>query len=263
MKKFPKTYALDMLKKLQNHEIDQHYFVSTYDFEDMIFTKDLLGLVLSCDFTQNEMTDIAYKFISLGVSPDKLDPRDQTPLSIAVSGKFENTALLNLLLKYHTKGHESDYIIVRQLIDNFEDKTMLERVLSSGKININITQRGRHILHYLCDDTYVSSEMVKRCSEIIFRLCPEITINATTLMGLSPLSLAITKKNRPAVQALLKHEYSRIIGGTISPQTIIDFDAISGYNGNFWKDYPQMITYAVETNKLSSLPKILSDIFIF
>ena len=219
----------------------------------------LLQLVLNTDIGVDDKLRYLQIFIDLGCGVD-----DQisgwTPLEMACAGTATTQdfkPLVGLMLKYHKIGDLSDLNILKTAAKSL-DIHMFTFVIRSKKIDVNYIHRDTHILHYLAVDHSYGLAIRN-----IIDLVPELEMNAINRHGLSPLAIAVNNGHVGCIEALKQRDDAKIIGSITNPEIVVIKEIVARYDGNFFADFPEMIEFAISINKVSMLPPMLSDIFIF
>lgn len=227
---------------------------------DVTFGKQtLLQMVLNSDLKYNMKEKYIKLFIEKGCDVDVYS-NHSTPISMAAEGVANgptNIEIVKYMLKSHEKGHRSDLDILKAASGSL-DKDMFEEILKTGKVDTNITQmKGSHILHHLAD-----VEGFDILIKILFELAKDTEINPIDRHGMSPLTLAINAgMEKNALQLAIAG--GKIIGKISNPLAIIDWGMVKYYVGDFFSDFPSMVSYASDNGHDDQLPKSLRELFLF
>jgi len=262
--KFTKAEADAILAGLRNKTITPQHMTKSGE----LLAARPLEVIVSSEHTVPTIVKMAREAIKLGCSPDDYVHRfSHTPLIAEIDNIVygeHNTKVLELLMKHHTKGHDSDYFILKH-----SSATMrtFEVVINSGRIDVEASKFNRNILYDLAKDE-TSAEII----DFLFEKVPNITPNTLDNKGNSPLAVAIKQKavgninnTQKVVEALLKNENTKIIGPLDNQmiKTIIDLEIIDRYNGDFLNDFPDAIGIIASMGKTHLLPENVVEMFIF
>lgn len=251
---YSKSHIVRWIEKIKKGEMKPDQLVAG-NYSDIT----MLQAVVMTKMSPQMKHKLCKQLISLGCNVDQF-ASGSTAISNAVISNaneddFKNIVML--MLQHHEKGHMSDYNILKSCLLSFDDE-MFEFIVKSGKIDTNVTRnRGTHILHALAEDQFSANHIYS-----IFTNAPETIPNPINKKGLSPLAIAINKTNSDGAIALWKNTETKIMGKLEKPEIVIAYDMVDRYHGNFFKDYPEMIEYAIKTNKTKMLPSEI-DIFLF
>jgi hypothetical protein len=242
------------VEDLEDGKIKPDHFVDAEYGE-----QSLLHAVLNSEHSHQSKFNRIKKLIELGCDVDMYSSV-LTPIGWAAQGVANgpnNIDIVKFMLKSHEKGHRSDLNILEAASGSL-DKLMFRNVVRSGKIDSNVTQmKGSHILHHLADvegyDTHISD---------LFKYLPDTNPNPIHRKGYSPLTHAL---NNGIV--LNSHELAnnggKIIGKLTDPKFAVDLEMIHLYDGDFFEDFPEIISYIMEVGKDHLLPETVKDLFIF
>lgn len=217
----------------------------------------LLMAVLKSNLRINDKFDRIKMFINNGCDVDEFSS-SMTPLSMAAMGDPNQhfSKIVKYMLSFHKKNHISDYNILTAASKSF-NSSMFRIVLQSEMVNTNNSRRKSHILHYLSEHDGLGDHI-----DDIFTFAPETIPNPINRKGYSPLTLALNNENKNAIIYMSNND-AKIFGKLEKPQSIIDYELLDRYEGNFFEDFPDMAEYAVKSNKEYLLPKEATDIFLF
>ena len=193
-----------------------------------------LEVIINSAYDGADTFKLVKELIELGCSPDDYVKKfSQTSIITAINNIIYSDGvveLLELLLKHHKKGHDSDFYILKAAT---EMDQLFEMVLSSGMVDVEATWAGAGILNVLAkSDT--SAIMI----DLVFKHFPSITVNRLNHRDKSPLNIAIHEDHdmTTTIEALLKNEHSKIIGPVSDRAlpTIIKHEMVDRYEGDFF-----------------------------
>lgn len=269
MANFTKEVADKILTGLKSGRIKPSHKTKKDNYEYLP-----LEVIISTDYDVSTILKMAQEAIDLGCHPDDYAAKfsqtaiitviDNLVYETLVESSQKYSEVLDLFLKYHTKGHDSDFFILKYSALSIE---IFNIILLSGKVDVEATKNDNYIVSELAKLDNTSAAAI----DLLFKYFPNINPNKLDRHGKSPLNVAIHQAiakstiKTNTVNALLKNENAKIIGPIDVPvlNAIINHDLIDRYDGNFFGDYPDTIEMVVSMGKNYLIPKDIRDIFVF
>lgn len=255
VKEYSKVEINNWIEQLKNGDIKSDHTVDG-EYGDISLLQAVLNTKMSVQMKYKKIKEL----IELGCDVDQFH-LGATPISQAVTSNYNEDDyknIVNMMLQHHTKGHMSDFNILKSCLISFDDE-MFEFVVKSNKVDTNTTRsKGTHILHALAEFPDAEHKI-----NSLFKYAPDTHPNPINRKGFSPLAISINKQQVPNSLELLNNKNTKIIGKIEYPEVILVYEMIDRYEGNFFKDYPEMIKLALKVGKTNMLPKEATDVFIF
>jgi hypothetical protein len=241
------------ISDLEEHKITPDFMVDT-EFQTTL----LDAAIRVTNVSPNEKIKLIEKLISLGCDVDGVQV-GCSAIETAIFWSEDNdyVDLIRLLLSHHKK-HENDLNIMKCSLGALHANIMFNLVVTNENINVNTISidDNTHILHILSAVAYY----VEHLNDIL-TLRPDIDVNPINKDGYSPMTVALLNTNTATILAWKQNKHAMLIGyDGKSPVHIVKYEIVDRYIGNFWKDYPAMLTYAVKSEKKFLLPEKIQNL---
>lgn len=177
-----------------------------------------------------------------------------TPLMTALRNSHHGFGLIEFLLKKH-KPSKNDFHLVYQCMSS----KYYTEILKSNNINFNASnEKGETALHKFSmhdGSQFVLEKIIQSRFSVkdkIIAAKDKFDFNIVDNNGLSPLALAINNSCHNIIPLFI--ETNALIYGKIkNPTHLVDYDLVERYQGDFLKDYPEVVYYAREHNMMQTL----------
>jgi hypothetical protein len=239
----------EWIKKIKSGVMNPNKLVSLGNKNSV----NLLDAAISSKLTKKELLDRVEKLIELGCDVDAEGVF--TPIERAIMQTMNYTDVVYLMLQHHKSNH-LDLEIIKTSFKSPHAEALFPVIVGSDNINTNEkTIYGDYILHIMIYEGIYNPTFVNLILDN-----PKTISNPLNSEGESPLTLAINIDDSSAISALKHNIKCRIIGKVNDPKKIIHYELVDRYNGDFWKDHPDMLQYAYKFGKFDMLPPKISSL---
>jgi hypothetical protein len=251
------------LEQLKNGNIKPDITIDISSIEGVANKITLLEALIYSDLDKIKLLQKVTQFIDQGCNVDVGGSNFLSPIEVAISvsktATHDYSMTIETMLEHHktTEKRSADFNLMKSALNSLNPNKMFEIVISHKNINVNSQSiTGTHILHILSGINLYTPYL-----SLFFSLAKQTIINPLNKKGESPFTVALNTDNHNAITELEKIHDSMIIGQVTSPKLIVDNELVDRYDGDFWKDYPDMLKYALKTNNTHLLPDKLQNLF--
>lgn len=242
------------IKMLKNDELSPDRVIKNKDGLGVSILEAVLDMDIGYVFLLKKIKVL----VGLGCNVD-FSPTGSSPLEMALI-KDVDLAVIKFMLDKH-ESSKKDVNVLQAALKSSNSVELFKLCLQHKNIDpYSIKNSGSNILHYMSEEDHFANYI-----KILFDLIPDFDVNSINNVGMSALSVAVSKINYPAIEILKNIKSAKLLGDMVyigSPMTLIDCDIVDRYDGDFWKDYPEFIDYALSKEKAYLIPEI-NELFYF